>query len=73
MHNSTSTVRSATRLSTFAMATLWHRRLSRTRAAEVRVQPRVCAELILHPVVSHGQQVNPRSTSKDDLDACHAA
>lgn len=73
MHSSPSTLRSATRLSTFAMATLWHRRLARTRSGEVRVQPRVCAELILHPVVSHGQQVPPRPASKDDLDACHAA
>ena len=65
--------RSAARLSSFAVATLWHRRLDRTRTS-AKVQPRVAAELILHPVISRGQPAEPlRSLPKDLLDAPHAA
>lgn len=39
------------RLSGYAAASLWHRRLVRSRAlSSVKVQPRLSAELTLHPV-----------------------
>ncbi len=71
MHSSS---RSAARLTSFAVTALWHRRLSRTTARTSKVQPRVLAELLLHPVVSHGLPVEEdRTRSRDTLDACHAA
>jgi hypothetical protein len=78
MHDSSSSRRSAARLSSFTVATLWHRRLARTRPAAsgspVKVQPRVSAELILHPVVTHGvPAASERPLSKSDLDGCNAA
>lgn len=42
---------SATRLTGFAAASLWHRRMAKTGAHFVtKVQPRLCAELVLHPL-----------------------
>jgi len=42
---------SATRLSGFAAASLWHRRMAKTGAQFItKVQPRLCAELVLHPL-----------------------
>lgn len=39
------------RLTGFAAAELWLRRLDRTATAfHARVQPRLCAELVLHPL-----------------------
>ena len=70
---SDTTPRSAARISSFTVATLWHRRLGRTRPV-AKVQPRVAAELILHPIVCQRQAVEPsRSLCKDVLDAPHAA
>jgi hypothetical protein len=68
------TSRSVAKLSSFNVATLWHRRLARTRVSSVKVQPRVCAELILHPVVSHRPSPDAaRVLPKERLDASHAA
>lgn len=42
---------SATRLTGFAAASLWHRRMAKTGAQFItKVQPRLCAELVLHPL-----------------------
>jgi hypothetical protein len=42
---------SGVRLTGFAAASLWHRRLVRTSALNyVRVQPRVAAELVMRPL-----------------------
>jgi hypothetical protein len=42
---------SGVRLTGFAAASLWHRRLVRAQALNyVRVQPRRSAELVLHPL-----------------------
>ncbi len=66
--------RTSARISSFTVTTLWHRRLSRVRGSGVRVQPRVCAELILHPVVAASPHSGPgRADPKDLLDACDAA
>jgi hypothetical protein len=61
-------------LSSFTVASLWHRRLARTQLSTVRVQPRVAAELILHPVISKrlpaaASFAGPRGS----LDGFHAA
>jgi hypothetical protein len=68
------------RLTGFTANSLWHRRLSRLHpgsaaALPARVQPRVSAELILHPVVSQRLPLTPLSapSSRDSLDVCHAA
>ncbi len=42
---------SAARLTGFAAASLWHRRMAKTGGHMVaKVQPRLCAELVLHPL-----------------------
>ncbi len=42
----------ASRLTGFAAASLWHRRMARTGVQSIitKVQPRLCAELVLHPI-----------------------
>jgi hypothetical protein len=46
------TTHSVARLSGFAAASLWHRRMARTGVHSIitKVQPRLCAELVLHPL-----------------------
>lgn len=63
------------RLNGHAVTELWHRRLARTQIGSGKVQPRLCAELLLHPVVSQGARVAvPHSLSaRNPLDDCHAA
>lgn len=74
MYASPTSVSAATRLSSFAAASLWHRRLARATLASPRVRPRVSAELILHPVVSNGLPVATASTSpRAPLDVYRAA
>lgn len=49
--STTLTHHSATRLTGFAAASLWHRRMAKTGVQFItKVQPRLCAELILHPI-----------------------
>jgi len=50
--SATPTTHSLTRLSGFAAASLWHRRMARTGVPSFipKVHPRLCAELILHPI-----------------------
>jgi hypothetical protein len=64
----------ATRLSGFAAASLWHRRMARTGAHSFvpKVQPRLCAELVLHPVprVRGGASFHD---GRKAVDAFHAA
>lgn len=46
------TTHSLTRLSGFAAASLWHRRMAKTGVPinNTKVHPRLCAELVLHPI-----------------------
>ena len=60
-------------LSSFTVASLWHRRLARTQLSTVRVQPRVAAELILHPVISKRLPADSFAGSRGSLDGFHAA
>ena len=49
--STTPTHLSIPRLTGFAAAELWHRRLDRTESIfNSKVQPRLCAELVLHPL-----------------------
>jgi len=50
--SATPTTHSLTRLSGFAVASLWHRRMARTGVQSLitKVQPRLSAELVLHPI-----------------------
>ena len=50
--SATPTTHSLTRLSGFAAASLWHRRMARARVQDfvTRAHPRLCAELVLHPI-----------------------
>lgn len=49
--STTPTPHSAARLTGFAAASLWHRRMAKTGAHFItKVQPRLCAELVLHPL-----------------------
>jgi hypothetical protein len=48
------------RLSGYAASTLWHRRLIRTGSSSFsKVQPRVSAELVLHPVTRDASVASP--------------
>ena len=72
--NATPTTPSAARLTGFAAASLWHRRMAKTgvRSAFAKVTPRLCAELVLHPIPC----VRGTSSLGDvrrDNDVCHAA
>lgn len=61
------------RLSGFAAASLWHRRLIRSRAlSSTKVQPRLSAELTLHPVRRETGKPFP-SEPRRAADSRHAA
>ena len=63
---------SGVRLSGFAAASLWHRRLVRTSALNyVRIRPRLAAELVLQSVLREGGESStmPRRAA----DSRHAA
>lgn len=72
--NATPTIPSVTRLTGFAAASLWHRRLANTgvRSAFVKVTPRLCAELVLHPI-SRERGVSALGDARRETDVCHAA
>jgi len=66
--------RPRTPISSFTVASLWHRRLARTQLGSGRVQPRVAAELILHPVISKRlPAVASFAGHRGSLDGFHAA
>lgn len=63
---------SGVRLSGFAAASLWHRRLVRTHAlGYVRVRPRLSAELVLHSILRDGGKTSNVPGRADD--SRHAA
>jgi hypothetical protein len=63
---------SGVRLSGFAAASLWHRRLVRTNALNyVRIRPRLAAELVMQSVVIETPQ-SP-TASRRSVDSRHAA
>ena len=64
---------SATRLSGFAAASLWHRRMAKTGAQFItKVQPRLCAELVLHPLPRE-RGASSFNDSRRNADVFHAA
>jgi len=72
--SATPTTHSLTRLSGFAAASLWHRRMARTGVQAIlpKVQPRLCAELILHPIARERGPSSFHDTRKVD-NVFHAA
>ncbi len=50
--SATPSLHNTTRLTGFAAASLWHRRMARagTQNIIIKAQPRLCAELVLHPI-----------------------
>lgn len=69
MSNDTS--RSGVRLSGFAAASLWHRRLVRTSALNyVKIRPRLAAELVLQSVL---RDTPSSSAPRRTADSYHAA
>ncbi len=65
MNNDTPT--SGVRLTGFAAASLWHRRLVRAHALNhVRAKPRISAELVLRPVPREGLRPAVRSAARAD-------
>lgn len=72
--NATATTPTSTRLSGFAAASLWHRRMAKTgvRSALAKVTPRLCAELVLHPIPRE-RGVSSLGDVRRDLNVCHAA
>ena len=72
--NATPTTHSLTRLSSFAAASLWHRRMARTGAQAfiTKVQPRLSAELVLHPI-TRDRAVSSFHDARRTADVFHAA
>jgi len=61
------------RLSGFAAASLWHRRMVRSTALNfARVRPRVSAALVLRPVNRDALSSNVSDSGRADS-SCHAA
>jgi len=72
--SATPTLQNATRLTGFAAASLWHRRMARTGVQSIitKVHPRLCAELVLHPIArERGAPVFTDARRADDV--FHAA
>jgi len=72
--SATPTLHNATRLTGFAAASLWHRRMARTgvQAIMTKVQPRLCAELVLHPI-SRERGAPAFNDARRTADVFHAA
>lgn len=72
--NATPTTPSAARLTGFAAASLWHRRMAKTgvRSAFAKVTPRLCAELVLHPITRE-RGMSSLGDVRRDANVCHAA
>jgi hypothetical protein len=72
--NATPITPSAARLTGFAAASLWHRRMAKTgvRSAFAKVTPRLCAELVLHPIPRE-RVVSSLGDARRNADVCHAA
>ena len=65
----------ATRFNSYTAASLWHRRLDRTQGSVPgKVRPRICAELVLRPVL-RDNVVDARDLqySRSADDDCNAA
>ena len=66
----------ATHFNSHTAASLWHRRLDRTPTGTVpsRVRPRICAELVLRPVLRDNVVEAPDlQYERNADDDCHAA
>jgi hypothetical protein len=72
--SATPTTHSLTRLSGFAVASLWHRRMARTgfQSVTTKVHPRLSAELVLHPIPRE-RGVSPFNDTRKVADVFHAA
>jgi hypothetical protein len=72
--STTPTSHSLTRLTGFAAASLWHRRMARTGVQSfiTKVQPRLCAELVLHSI-PRDRGASSLNDSRKVADVCHAA
>jgi hypothetical protein len=72
--SATPTTHNLARLSGFAVASLWHRRMARTAvpSSNTKVHPRLCAELVLHPIPRE-RGVSPFTDSRKVADVFHAA
>ena len=72
--SATPTSHSLTRLSGFAVASLWHRRMTRTggQSASTKVHPRLSAELVLHRIPRE-RDVSPFNDTRKVSDVFHAA
>lgn len=74
MTNSSHSRRSVVRSPHFSASAGASRRLAGERVSQVKAHPRILAELILHPVVSHRLPVAaPHTYSRSPLDVCDAA
>lgn len=72
--SATPTTHSLAHLSGYAAASLWHRRMARTGAHAfiTKVHPRLCAELVLHPIPRE-RGVSSFNDTKKVADVFHAA
>jgi len=72
--SATPTTHNFSRLSGFAVASLWHRRMARTGVQSIssKVHPRLCAELVLHPIPRE-RGASSFSDARKVADVCHAA
>jgi hypothetical protein len=72
--SATPTNHNLTRLSGFAAASIWHRRMARTGVQSIitKVHPRLCAELVLHPIPRE-RGVSSFNDARRVADVFHAA
>lgn len=68
------TLHNTARLTGFAAASLWHRRLARTsvQIMNTKVHPRLCAELVLHPIARE-RVASAFNDARRAADVFHAA
>jgi hypothetical protein len=73
--SATPTHYSAARLTEFAAASLWHRRMAKTGVHTFinKVQPRLCAELVLHPITPRDRGESSSHDSRRAPHVFHAA